>query len=238
MYGVTVKVKCTHGNEERTFLMLTGLLRWHSSYFAAALDAKGFGIDGQREIEITDSVRAFEAFRCWIYTGKLKDPSLSDASSPAKAPVNDDLLSQELLCRTWVFADLRGIPALKNAAIDMLHEHISMSWSTNIRMVRFVYNNTLEGSSLRAFVIDVFTLTKETSRIAKLDPMFLTVRFMQDIMLFQMEQAQNSDRRLGQKQWAQLSRCKWNDHSGPGYKIRLESRQLAKSIGDDRETQH
>jgi hypothetical protein len=68
------------------------LLAWHSSYFAAATDsAGGFKTSGEKVLELDGSHQVFDAFHCWVWTGRLKDPPASDA------PIKDRYLPRKVL---------------------------------------------------------------------------------------------------------------------------------------------
>ncbi|KAF2033204.1 hypothetical protein EK21DRAFT_86628 [Setomelanomma holmii] len=57
-----------------------------------------------------------------VQASRLKDQPymIDDETKP-----EDVYLDYETLVEVWSFADMRGIPALGNAAIDMLHEQIA-----------------------------------------------------------------------------------------------------------------
>lgn len=198
------------------------LLRWHSAYFAAALDPEGgFVKEGVKELHIEDNIQAFEAFFCWIFTGKLKD--VVPPTDGAKA--TDAYLSLHTICNVWFFGELRGIPALKNVAIDMLHERCCAKWVWLSGCIKLVYENTVEGSQLRKYIVDMTTRTISVGGILAVSKDLLTVDFLRDILPIYANRAQGGVSPLGQKDWAGQDRCKWHDHSGPGGKLRLESRK-------------
>jgi hypothetical protein len=98
-------------DDTKTYSIPRGLLKWHSSYFAAALDPVNratFQGNAMGQLELHESIAVFDAFHCWLYTGRLKDVSLRDDDTPS-----DDLyLDTYTMFRTWAFADMRGIPDL------------------------------------------------------------------------------------------------------------------------------
>ena len=105
--------------------MLAGLLKWHSSYFAAALDPKGFCKEDQKDIEIKEDIEVFELLQCRAYTGRLQDEKSTAGDTPRDPTSVAHLPHSSVLCKLWIFGDMRGVPDLKNAAIDVLHERIT-----------------------------------------------------------------------------------------------------------------
>lgn len=125
------------------------LVAWHSSYFAAATDPNGgFAENSRRVVNIGCSRDVFEAFYCWMHTGRLKD--LPEGANGI--PVTECYLPSKILIDLWIFADYHGIPALGNSTIDMLHERVvAQWWDMPYYTAKYVYEHTREGSNLRAF---------------------------------------------------------------------------------------
>ncbi|KAH4920158.1 hypothetical protein HBI79_195830 [Parastagonospora nodorum] len=199
-----------------------GLLRWHSSYFAAALDPDSDIGSKNGELRLDEDHAVFGAFLCWIWTGRLKDipKSLEDASAP------DFYLSSMLLCKIWVFGDMRGVPGLCNAAIDMLHERITAKWSITIPVISWIYENTRPGAALRGFMVDTCMLLKGPSFWQQLgdESKAIPVQFVLDALPALISRGQTAEP-IKRAAWTVLDRCQWHDHSGPGGKLRMESRE-------------
>jgi hypothetical protein len=192
------------------------LLAWHSSYFAAATDpAGGFDTSGEKVLELDGSHRVFDAFHCWVWTGRLKDPPASDA------PIEDRYLLLKVLYELWLFADLRGIPSLGNSVLDMIHERLTSAWLSP-GFILFVYDNTMAGSKLRALVVDWYSMITTSSNLKVYTPTDHTVDFLHDVYP---RLAQQGHRNLSRTEMIKVDRCRWHDHSGPGGKLRLESRK-------------
>jgi hypothetical protein len=167
----------------------------------------------------------FGAFVCWLYTGRLKNPPLS-TKDVDDTSFNHYLPTMEVV-DIWIFADMRGIPGLANAAIDMLHELVAAEWKTAPNEnIQFIYANTIKGSHLRRFTVDSSILSKSYKGVLRLvecdDP---TAEFLVEAIPLLMNRGEKC-RSIGREAWAKLDRCQWHDHSGPGGKLRLESRGM------------
>ncbi|KAF2813012.1 uncharacterized protein BDZ99DRAFT_341310, partial [Mytilinidion resinicola] len=143
------------GEGKEVFRIYRGVLTYHSSHFAAALNGSfkesetGVVALGEEDVEV------FKAFYSWIYNRRLRDtPAPSHNDNSGEAEKMAVTAWEELLCKIFVFADMRGVLALKNDAIDALHESISCSWmSIEGNNVQYIYNNTVETSQLRRFAV-------------------------------------------------------------------------------------
>jgi hypothetical protein len=224
---ITIVVR--EGATMKEFRMPRKLLTWHSSFFAAALDPEGnWASSGDDTFQIQDSIEVLEIFSCWIYTRKLRDP-------PGRAITED--LDDLKLSKVWVFGDMRGIPALMNAAVDMLHERFTTTWSQlEAAPISYVYDNTKEESKLRIFVVESWARTESIDSflqadVSGIDGAFVMAVFEGLVHLHTIGTVAHGsagvNRRkvqLSQEAFSKLNRCKWHDHSGPGGKLRLEGR--------------
>ena len=96
------------------------VLTWHLAYFAARLDPNGgFKENGSTTLELDESIDVFNAFFCWLYISKLKDPGSTPTTKRS-----DLYFTFELLNRIWGFTDFRGILSLSNSTIDIIHERL------------------------------------------------------------------------------------------------------------------
>lgn len=216
---VTVHVTSESKFTTKDYIIFRKLLEYHSAFFAAALDpASPFGNNNSQHFEIEGDIEVFDVFYGWLYTGRLKDAAGTDKA-------DDVYLSVELLCKVWVFADFRGIPELGNRAIDMLHERFVAEWKTAGHCVRYVYDNTITGSKMRNFLIYWVTMTKdlEDFRSQAQDGRHYTADFLFDV-LPPMARRRPQDR-VSRECITKHNRCQWHDHSGPGGKLRLETRK-------------
>jgi hypothetical protein len=206
----------------KTYEIPRGLLRWHSAYFAAALDPENdFQENKDGKLPLEESIAVSDAFQCWLYTGRLKDP-LSDTTNATEAEV---YLPTRVLCRIWAFADMRGVPGLGNAAIDMLHETQAASWSTAGRLISMVYKAASAGCGLRRYLVDLFVETKKLSGFLELaKAVKCPADFLYDAIP-KLTSKGDDERVMSKQEWKEIDRCQWHDHSGPGGKLRLDSRK-------------
>jgi hypothetical protein len=216
-----VKIKVRADSVEKLYVIPRGLLIFHSAYFAAALDpVNPFVGSADGELVLEEHVKVFDAFYCWLYTGRLKDRALAPATTNPK----ELYLSSMSLCQIWVFADMRGVPAMKNAAIDLLHARTCALNSLSRTSLNFTYDKTVSGSALRQFFLDA--AVKKQSYSHFLDVIHTTeapADFWKESIPILMQQAEDYPG-MAEDEWASMNRCQWHDHSGPGGKLRLESR--------------
>jgi hypothetical protein len=170
-----ISIHITENNvrEEKTYEIPRGLLSWYSSYFAAALDPNSdlAIVDGKLRLE--EDVKVFDAFECWLWTGKLKDVS----HTLADPKPDDHYLSEQLLYRIWVFGDMRGVPGLRNVAIDMLHEQLAAKCEITMHAIPYIYANTTPGAALRKYVVDEFSLTSSVASVLEVTADEVTSEF-------------------------------------------------------------
>ncbi|KAF2493991.1 hypothetical protein BU16DRAFT_61435 [Lophium mytilinum] len=215
------------GKEGKEVRIYEGLLTYHSSYFAAALS--GSFIEGQTKvIELKeDEVEVFSAFHCWIYTGRLhpsrESPLSRDAyKAPTSSERNDLYL---LLAKIFVFGDMRGIPALKNEAIDILHQLYTCTWTDfHLSAVKYIYKNTTATSQLRQFVAHANVIgLRDLKSFHETTSTAWPIAYVFDVLqLVAMKDRSGAWPKLtgNRMHWAKLDRCQFHDHSGPGGALR------------------
>ncbi|KAF2493992.1 hypothetical protein BU16DRAFT_562946 [Lophium mytilinum] len=170
-----VSVKVGKGEQKKEFNVYRGLLTYYSSYFAAALDGN-FKEGVTQVVELKeDDPKVFEAFRSWMYTRRLLDqvPSFDVLKSAAH---------DRFLCNVFIFGDMRGIPGLKNEAIDQLHRSTAETWMVPSNDIKYIYTHTPVPSSLRDFVVSVHALTKNSVEEAESGKHGFTVDFLFDLL--------------------------------------------------------
>jgi hypothetical protein len=163
-----------------------------------------------------------------MYTGRLRDPFVpQEQTTPQPVSPNDVYFRAINVCKIWVFADFRGIPALGNAAIDMLHERIAVMWLSPEIAIKYVYENTIKGSKLRDILVFFYTNVLSLNEVLQTNPELFTVDFTLELLPIFTNRYKEyiGHASMPQNLWTRLNRCRWHDHSGPGGKRRLESRK-------------
>lgn len=118
-------------------------MSFYSSYFDKAING-GFEEAAKKEVKLPEAeTDVFNAVQNWFYSHRFH-PEIEE---------NSKKISWSLAPRIWVFADARGMPALQNAAIDLIHTKCIEEWMCPMSEVGYVYGNTLEGSLLRKYFI-------------------------------------------------------------------------------------
>ncbi|KAH7086395.1 hypothetical protein FB567DRAFT_603342 [Paraphoma chrysanthemicola] len=144
-YGDVINIVVGEGATKRTFAVYEGLLKHYSSYFKTALKKEWAGEDC-RMLELPDDdPEALRAFFNWTLTKKLYPRLAQDGSIP---------LCSQAICMIYIFGDMRGIPELCNAAIDLLFQKHCQEWSFVRQDVQLAYGLTMEGSALRKFFVN------------------------------------------------------------------------------------
>lgn len=91
-------------------------------------------------------MEVFSIVNQFIYTRELSDDTDHD-------------LDWGLLFRTWLFGDKYLMPALQNRVMDTLIEKVTVTNSVPTPELKFIYKNTLPGSPLRNFLVDLAAYT-------------------------------------------------------------------------------
>ena len=216
---------------EEDFEICRGLLTWHSAWFAARLDPHGgFCDSGDRIIKTGGdytSIEVWRAFRCWAYTGRLFYPPHSPPQLRA-------------LIDMWIFGDYHGIPGFQNAVIDVLHETwVTEIWPRHIdashrqvkigkllffnRCVPHVYENTVEGSMLRKFCVELYVMSFELVTLFDIEKKMGD--WPKDFVLEVWAAREKKEVTLGSRlNCAEKDRCRWHDHGLPGGARRTQHR--------------
>lgn len=206
---------------ENLYVIPLGLLVFHSAYFAAALDSANLFVKlANGELVLEEQFKVFDAFRCWLYAGRFRDR----APTPEITDPEKLYLSPGSLCQIWVFADMRGVPAMKNAAIDMLHTRTCVLDSLSRTSLNFAYNNTTVGSALRKFCVDAFVRQQSYAQfMAGIPEKEVASDFWKETIPIIVRQGEDHPG-MTLFEWSSIDRCQWHDHSGPGGQLRHASR--------------
>jgi hypothetical protein len=144
-WGATVTVTVGSELHKREWSIYEGLLTHYTSYFRTALQNKWKeGETGVVDLP-HDNPDVFQAVFEWLYTGKLYPELTEEGRIP---------LDFETICGIYVFGDIRGIPGLCNASINLLFQTIVQAWDRPDEVLNYVYDNTCAGSNLRKFLVD------------------------------------------------------------------------------------
>lgn len=77
---------------------------------------------------------------------------------------------------------MRGVPALGNAAIDMLHERMSEEWRIPWLATTYVDETTLPEAHLLKFLVSAHALTRSLESLESTPTGTVTTRFLLEIV--------------------------------------------------------
>lgn len=208
------------GEEATPFHVHKGLLSFHSLYFRNNLSGR-WG-DG-KDIELKDQdPDDFSRFFSFLYTGRLWESTLPDTehnqqSSPrlVTSPAENDI---ESLTRLYVFGDFHQAPRFKNAVMDAMVLRLSRDFVIKecTAWLEYAYANSPEGSGLRKFIVDLFSLTSgnfiEHLKLAKGKAQLLD--FFSDVAIATHPFRLNRNMKLRDASaWAACNKCDYHDHN-------------------------
>ena len=114
-----------------------------SGFFRAALNGN-FQESQNQAIEMPeDDAEVFCYFQYWAYTGAIE-----------QKPRNRLEIPWRILAGVYIFAEARCIPALQNAAIDVLISKHQAFPRAPIEEYGYIYENTAEKSPVRKFLAE------------------------------------------------------------------------------------
>lgn len=172
-------------------------------------------------IHLEERLVVMNAFQCWIYTGRLKDL----AKIAEKATVDDYFFNFIDSVEVAFFADMHGIPALGNCAIDMYHEHLAADWKIAVNHVNDAYENTTKGSPIcKVLVSSTVRCMVLTTFLAAMERDNVCAEFLLEALPLIPKRGENAGF-IGCAAWTKMNRCQWHDHSGPRGRLWLESRK-------------
>lgn len=158
-----------------------------SSFFKAAL-SRGFKEAEEKRVTLKeDDPAVFQVFVVWLYTGEIKQLKTWG----------------DLLQLAWILGDKLGAPAFQNCAmIKLITPSGAFPWHPQI--VEHVYNNTTEGSLLRAASVDSIFLYRGEIKDRDAEWMALLSRggdFVVDLMKIFLKWDKLKDARLVQDKY-------------------------------------
>ena len=123
------------------FAVHRGLICYHSSFFRATFQGRSPDSDHKSIVLPRREKQPFRTFMSWIYRMQLFDPEINFT-------IHDGTQYDEIV-RTYIFADKRGVPSLKNAITDLL---ISTQIKENVlpdARLQEIWEKTPEDDGLR-----------------------------------------------------------------------------------------
>lgn len=146
-------VKIRVGKPSTEFVVHEALLSHYSSYFRAALNSN-FKEGRSKEIELLeDDAEIFKIFVHFLYTGSLY-PGNIDATAIDE---NFEMSVQMEATKVWLLGDMRGVPALQNAAVDVIHISLMRGWTAWVSAIAYIYDRTSEAGPLRSLFVEFHT---------------------------------------------------------------------------------
>lgn len=210
-----VKVIAGDGKSAKEFFFHRNLLACVSSYFKIALQEDRFkeGIEGIIHLD-QDDPETVGLFMDWLYDG---DRIIIESG---REQYKKAICSKELY-DLYIFADFRGVPALKNRIVDVFADLLARTWSVfpTISVAR-LYENIPHGSGLTrlmaTFVVMGNVNVSEMATHASLQG-FLLQEFWVDVAVaFYKHKHETTDPR---EQWCKMDLCAFHDHGKPRPKI-------------------
>lgn len=197
-----IEVTVGRNRKKQTFRVAEGPLTYYSTYFQGALRPGHFKEGEERKIHLThDDPDVFQLFFYWLFTHQLWDKSLGPGSVP---------LDWDLLCRIYVFGDARGIPALRNTAIDALMDKIGVEWEVLLStQSHYIYKNTLEGSLLRKLAVDQVVKTRNVKVLLAVPCHW---EFSTEVAV-ELQHVTGNRKTIGQDDWKLINKCEYHDHT-------------------------
>lgn len=205
------------------------LLRRYSGYFFAALSKRWAG-NRRRTIKLPDEdVAVVKQVCCWIYTKSLVKSGHQWPKAPARFVLPEtpkDELSEismeeyRYLCRIYIFADQKMMPALKNAVIDIFAAYLCLYDSMPTPVLQLVADNTPRDCALMRLLVDYMVMRTNEKILHQtlrkgIDEETISV----DIMLTCASVARRARHLHGMSQvsWIkQLRLCDYHDHHDIG----------------------
>jgi hypothetical protein len=142
---IYIKVKKEDGSEQKKFIIHKNFACHYSPMLKAAFT--GSFLEGQTQSMVLEDVEEeiFALFVNWLYSQKVEDAG-------EEIPDQDDLI------RLWVLGQRLLVPKLQDQTIDALHKRSDEDWTAPTHMTKYIYDNTVEGSALRRWIVDQCTL--------------------------------------------------------------------------------
>lgn len=137
-----------------------GVLSFYSGYFRKALQDGRSKANKTNEMVFENThIDAFDAITNWLYSHRLHPEVDTDSTK----------ISETTIIKAWVLGHAWDIPALMNAAVNLVHHKISEAWEFPTHEVEHVYEFTVPGHKLRTYIIDVIAKISEPKDVLGAD---------------------------------------------------------------------
>jgi hypothetical protein len=127
---------------------------------------------------------------------------------------------------------MRGVPALGNTAIDMLHEGTAAYWASINKSSAYIHEHTMPGTLLWKYIVNTCVLTKDLAGMEKINADLVPSHFLVEAFPAFIRRGENATS-IGRPAYTKLGRCQWYDHSSPGGKLGLDSRKSNGALARD-----
>ncbi|GAB7337658.1 hypothetical protein MBLNU457_g2953t1 [Dothideomycetes sp. NU457] len=164
---ITIKFvpKSDDSDASETFKVHRGLITQYSGYFRTALEKDNFkeGKTGTVELELED-LKPFKMFLAWLYQRSMLRGACSEPTEPCIKLVkdtgkDDDGNAADLMSRyvyAWIFGEMRQAPEFQDwVMLRLVTVANQIGFWINKDAVQHAYDNTLLGSPLRKYLVDV-----------------------------------------------------------------------------------
>ncbi|KAI9695340.1 MAG: hypothetical protein M1820_008692 [Bogoriella megaspora] len=201
-----VKVIVGSQPNRKTYCIYRCLLCHDSSYFRKALSGESKEAHERTITLDQDSVETFKAVHLWLHTRRIYQ---SESGDPNAVP-----LQFEGLFKIYFFADMKGMPALKNAAVDAVFTKYLQNLEYPARSVPLVYENTSQDCTLRRVLVDLAVRNYGCQRLIQEHRTNLVNDFLVECIMAMRALRGRLD--VQPKGWIEsVNRCQYHDHSDP-----------------------
>ncbi|KAL9052052.1 MAG: hypothetical protein Q9162_005623 [Coniocarpon cinnabarinum] len=175
MQGGVTEVVVGEEPRQKIYQIHTALLCHYSEGLEERLRSQALKGDAQHIDLEKESIDIFDQVQFWLYDGKFNIEILE--------PVNEATMVKldYILVNIWLFGDRFVMPALQNAALDILnHLHIcnaKFSGFAGVILAKELYLRAPLESGARTWVVHMFAQTQDLSQVNNLDRQVLGIQF-------------------------------------------------------------
>lgn len=198
------------GPQRKDFRAHRDLLTHYSGYFKVALRRNVRTENQNKRIELSDDdPEIFAIFMKFMYEQRLFNALKAAPGTPGSDWIP---ISAMTLCETYVFGQRRNVPALKNTALNLLILKQLEDTFVSENTIKYVYENTAEGSGPRMLLSDIFAhccdFKSEEVQGALKEQDVLPYEFLADVL------SKGATSKVRAAEWySQLDPCKYHDHT-------------------------